>query len=151
HEARVARLAGEPVERLHHLVAVVGTDGPDPHAPPIAERGLDRLEYHGFCHDPSPAAAPRAPPPLHPAPPVPAASRAVRPPARDGANSESLLAAVETLRCPVQQRLVMDIPGQGVMAFAVGGDLPRVLSVPDAAMQRRLKPRQMPASLHARL
>ena len=44
HEVRVARLAGEPVERLHHFVAVVGTDGPDPHVSPIAERDLDRLE-----------------------------------------------------------------------------------------------------------
>src|SRR5215831_17566171 len=45
----------------------------------------------------------------------------------------------------------MAIPGPCVMAIAGDGDLPSVLRVPDAAMQKRLEPRQIPASLDARL
>ena len=76
-----------------------------------------------------------APPPLHPAPPVPAASREVRPPEMDGVHRQSWLAAVDALRCPGPQCLVMDIPCQCVMAFAVGCDLQSGLRVPDAARQ----------------
>jgi hypothetical protein len=126
-------------------------DGPDPHAPPIAERGLDRLECHSFGHDPSPAAASRASPLIIPAPPVPAASRAIHPPAMDGAHRPSWLAAVEALRCPGPQRFGMELPCPCVLAVAVGGDRQSVRRVPSAAMPRRLAPRQRPASRDARL
>jgi hypothetical protein len=69
----------------------------------------------------------------------------------DGVNRQALLAAVDALRDPMQQRLVMDLPCQCGMAVAVGGDLQSVRRVPEAAMQRRLEQHQMPESRDARL
>ena len=50
HEARIARLAGEPVECLPDLVPVVRADFPQPNPPAVTQFDIDRFHRYTAKH-----------------------------------------------------------------------------------------------------